>query len=119
MFNAIPATTALGITNPMTQQTGLANVSLNIRTNNQEQLEARSVAQLKETRQARHLKDHRDEENQEAEEDYRDPSSSPDSSTLPHPFKEKQQGRAKITSQPAEELPARRVLTMKSVDIMA
>ena len=120
MFNAIPATTALGIANPMTQQTGLANVSLNIRTNNQEQLEARSVTHPKETRQARQLKDHRDEENQEAEEDYRDSSSSSDSSTLAHPFRKRQHGRADTTASPTDEASARRALvSSKSVDIMA
>ncbi|MBF0109395.1 MAG: hypothetical protein HQL76_09480 [Magnetococcales bacterium] len=89
MFNAIPATTALGIANPMTQQTGLANVSQNIRTNNQEQLEARSVANLKEARQGRHLQDREEEEDQEAPEDHRD---APDHrrSTLETIFKERQ-----------------------------
>ncbi|HIJ83750.1 MAG: hypothetical protein HW380_3856 [Magnetococcales bacterium] len=69
MFNAIPATTALGGSNPMIQQTALANVSQNIRTNNQEQLEAKHVASLKETRQARRLRDETADEDRNAGDD--------------------------------------------------
>lgn len=75
MFNAIPVSNALVLSTPMTQQTALANASQEIRTNNQEQLEARSVANLKEIRKGRQLRDQEEDEEPETGEKRREPSS--------------------------------------------
>lgn len=75
MFNAIPISNALVVSSPMTQQTALANASQEIRTNNQEQLEARSVANLKEIRKRRQLRDHQEDEEPETGENRRGSSS--------------------------------------------
>lgn len=62
MLNAIPAINTLGNTNPMTQQTALANVAQEIRTNNQEQLATQHVNHLYETRLTRPIRDRQEEE---------------------------------------------------------
>ncbi|MBF0435977.1 MAG: hypothetical protein HQL77_11475 [Magnetococcales bacterium] len=62
MLNAIPAINTLGNSNPMTQQTALANVTQEIRTNNQEQLASQHVNQLYEVRLTRPVRGRPEEE---------------------------------------------------------
>lgn len=135
MFNAIPISNALVLSTPMTQQTALANASQEIRTNNQEQLEARSVANLKETRKGRQLRDQEEDEEPETGEKRREPSS--ESPPFDDRGRKKQQQRAEtaqgvssffldITGTPpsadqrkAGRVAYRSVSRLKSVDLIA
>ncbi|MEO5331790.1 MAG: hypothetical protein H7839_07175 [Magnetococcus sp. YQC-5] len=69
MFNAIPANTVFGANNPFLEQSNLVKVPHEIRTHNNEQLSARSVAEIKKNAKSRSSgkkHSHDDEEEPEA-----------------------------------------------------
>lgn len=133
MFNAIPATTSLGISNPMAQQTALVTTPQAIRTNNSEQLEAKNVRSLKESANAKRLRRRHEDERDSNSQDEGDSHPPPRKSVL-ETIMEERQTRARTTkaatsailnAQPAQKqgvkgyenrtVPPR----LKSVDIMA
>lgn len=62
MFSAIPAGTTFAVNSPAAQAATLDQVSKGLRTNNDEQLEARSVAALKETAESQRVHRRNEEE---------------------------------------------------------
>ncbi|MBF0627786.1 MAG: hypothetical protein HQL91_06145 [Magnetococcales bacterium] len=67
MFNAIPAINLLGTSNPMLEQSNLVKIPHDIRTNNSEQLAARSVADVKKNAKGRNAQRHHDQDEEEPE----------------------------------------------------
>ncbi|MBF0339731.1 MAG: hypothetical protein HQL95_02045 [Magnetococcales bacterium] len=67
MFNAIPAINLLGSSNPMLEQANLVKMPHEIRTNNSERLESRSVVDIKQNAKGRNVRRRHEEEEDEPE----------------------------------------------------
>ncbi|MEO5346621.1 MAG: hypothetical protein H7834_09620 [Magnetococcus sp. YQC-9] len=67
MFNAIPAINLLGTSNPMLEQSNLVKLTHEIRTNNSERLETRSVADVKQNAKSRNARRRHESEEEDPE----------------------------------------------------